>query len=411
MIRNSITVLLIEDNPADARLIKEMLAESSPGDFKLEWFDRLSMGIEYLKDHSVDVVLLDLTLPDSTGIATFEKLFKHAPHLPIIVLTGVNDEQMAIESMRSGLQDYLIKNKVDGEMLSRSMSYSIERKRLEEALRTAHDQQEMRVKQRTLELSNANQALRDEIAERKKVEQELKDSKELADLYVDLMAHDISNMHQIAMSQLSLAHEIMEEDGKLERDDKELIETPLLTLERSARLIENVRKLQKLRAGEYKMEPIDLGRLLAEVIEEYSCVPDMNVTIGYVPVQGYCVWSNLLLKDVFANIIGNAIKHSSRSASIGIGVSKVNENGNAFYCVAIEDNGPGIPDDRKEEVFHRFKRGNTKARGTGLGLYIVKTLVESYYGHVKVEDRVPGDHTKGSKFLVYLPLIDKEGRC
>ena len=80
-------------------------------------------------------------------------------------------------------------------------------------------------------------------------------------------------------------------------------------------------------------------------------------------------------------------------------------NGNLFYRVAIEDNGSGIPDDKKEEVFQRFKRGQTKAKGTGLGLYLVKSLVEGFGGYVEVQNRVLVDYTKGTRFLVYLPGI------
>jgi signal transduction histidine kinase len=71
--------------------------------------------------------------------------------------------------------------------------------------------------------------------------------------------------------------------------------------------------------------------------------------------------------------------------------------------VPVEDNGPGVPDGMKGKIFNRLQRGNTKARGMGLGLYIARALVESYGGSVEAEDRVPGDHTKGAKFLVYLP--------
>jgi signal transduction histidine kinase len=76
--------------------------------------------------------------------------------------------------------------------------------------------------------------------------------------------------------------------------------------------------------------------------------------------------------------------------------------------VAFEDNGNGIPDDMKEEVFHRFRRGQTNARGTGLGLYLVKSLVDGFGGYVEIENRVLGDHTKGTRFLVYLPAIEEE---
>jgi PAS domain S-box-containing protein len=247
-----------------------------------------------------------------------------------------------------------------------------------------------------------------DITEIKKAEEELKEAKDQAELYLDLMGHDISNMHQIAMSQLELAQETLAEEGKLECDEKELIDTPLNTLERSAKLIDNVRKLQKLKAGEYKPEVIDLGTILTDVVTENSKILNKDVTINYNHAQGYLVKANPLLKDVFTNLVGNAIKHSNSRTTIDIEVNKINDSGLPFYKVTVEDNGPGIPDSKKEEVFHRFKRGQTQARGIGLGLYIVKTLVESFHGRVTVEDRVPGDYTKGSRFSVYLPVAEDE---
>jgi PAS domain S-box-containing protein len=260
-----------------------------------------------------------------------------------------------------------------------------ERKRAEEELRRAHSDLEKKVEERT---------------------KELKYEKIQAELYLDLMGHDMSNMHQIIEAQLELAQELMAEKGRLEGDKKDLIDTPLQTLKRSNRLIDNVRKLQKLRAGEYKTEAIDIGRLLTEVVEEYSSVPGKDIAIDYSPIRGNIVMANPLLKDVFNNLVGNAIKHSNHSIKIWVKVDRVNEYGSPFYRIAIEDNGPGIPDSKKDEVFHRFRRGQTRVRGTGLGLYIVMTLVESFHGRVKVEDRVPGDHTKGSRFLVYLPVAE-----
>ena len=120
--------------------------------------------------------------------------------------------------------------------------------------------------------------------------------------------------------------------------------------------------------------------------------------------------ANPLLKDVFSNLVDNAVKHSGGPLALVVNVSKVSLNGSAYYRVAIEDNGNGIPDDKKEEVFHRFKRGQTKARGTGLGLYLVKTLVEGFGGYVEIQNRVLEDYTKGTRFLVYLPVMEEE-RC
>ena len=91
-------------------------------------------------------------------------------------------------------------------------------------------------------------------------------------------------------------------------------------------------------------------------------------------------------------------------------VSKVFEDGREYYRTIVEDNGPGIPDDMKDRIFSRLLRGGTKASGAGLGLYLVRRLVEDYHGRVWAEDRVPGDHTKGAKFIVLLPVASASAR-
>jgi diguanylate cyclase (GGDEF)-like protein len=128
------TVLLIEDNPGDARLIELMLSEDPDTPFRLSCVDRLSRGLEFLSSQKPGIVLLDLSLPDSHGLETFDKVFAHSPAVPIIVLTGNDDQMLALSAVKTGAQDYLVKGKLDRELLVRAMHYSIERKRYQEQL-------------------------------------------------------------------------------------------------------------------------------------------------------------------------------------------------------------------------------------------------------------------------------------
>jgi len=125
-------ILLIEDNPGDARLIKEYLKEVSNSEFAVEIAGKLQDGINILANTDMDTVLLDLNLPDSKGLETFEKVIAIAPKVPSIVLTGLDDEGTALKAVQRGAQDYLVKDKVDGELLKRSIRYAIERKKSEE---------------------------------------------------------------------------------------------------------------------------------------------------------------------------------------------------------------------------------------------------------------------------------------
>ncbi len=136
-------LLLVEDNPGDVGLIRAALWEDSSGDatFELVHADRLSAALKALKENAFDLVLLDLSLPDATGIATVLRMKQVAPALPIVIMTGLNDEAVAIEAMRNGAQDYLVKGNVDSGMLRRALRYAIERKRVETQIQQLRDQE------------------------------------------------------------------------------------------------------------------------------------------------------------------------------------------------------------------------------------------------------------------------------
>jgi len=126
-----IKVLLIEDSPGDARLIEEMLSEVNGTPFDVENVSRLSDGLTRIAKGGIDAVLLDLGLPDSVGLDTFKKIQDHAPEVPIVMLTGLDDTELALEGMRMGAQDYLVKGSADGDLLARTLRYAIERKAAE----------------------------------------------------------------------------------------------------------------------------------------------------------------------------------------------------------------------------------------------------------------------------------------
>jgi diguanylate cyclase (GGDEF)-like protein len=139
-----INVLLVEDNPGDARLMQEMLVPSKfdrAYEFSITRTDRLQSALEKLAEESFQILLLDLYLPDSSGLESLRLMRSRHPQLPIIVLTGTDDEKIAFQAVQEGAQDFLIKGQVDGQLLVRSMRYAIERKRLGERLQymATHD--------------------------------------------------------------------------------------------------------------------------------------------------------------------------------------------------------------------------------------------------------------------------------
>lgn len=130
----NVKVLIIEDNPGDARLTREML-KGPESDFTIEAADRLGAGLDLLASHDIDIVLLDMGLPDSNGLEALEKLQTGFPSQPVVIMTGMDDETLGIKAVQLGAQDYLVKGQVDGALLRRSIKYAIERKRLVDDLK------------------------------------------------------------------------------------------------------------------------------------------------------------------------------------------------------------------------------------------------------------------------------------
>jgi len=152
----ALRVLLVEDNPGDARLIKEMLREFTGAFLHLDWVGSLSAGLECLSAGGIDVALLDLSLPDSQGLDTVARVQARAPHLPIIVMTGLDDEALAVRAVRGGAQDYLVKGQVDSNLLVRAIGYAIARKRAEEEIRRGYRLQTVLNKMLRISLENTS---------------------------------------------------------------------------------------------------------------------------------------------------------------------------------------------------------------------------------------------------------------
>jgi two-component system, cell cycle response regulator len=130
-IRGPSTVLLVEDNPADAFLARRILADAEDPSPTVETEDRLAGAIQRLARGGVDVVVLDLSLPDSTGLDSFDRLRREAPGVPLVILSGLEDQAIAMEAVRRGAQDFLVKGRFNGWTLSRTLRYAIERQRLQ----------------------------------------------------------------------------------------------------------------------------------------------------------------------------------------------------------------------------------------------------------------------------------------
>jgi diguanylate cyclase (GGDEF)-like protein len=170
-----IDVLLVEDNRGDARLIELMVAQAPRGLLELATVDNLTAGIAYLQSRTTDVLLLDLGLPESTGLDTLKKVLAAVPAPPAVVaLSSLSDEEIAVQAVQLGAQDYLIKGQLDAAALLRAVRYALERSQARQALQRAHDELDQRVMERTHELANTIEALHAEIAERKQADERIR---------------------------------------------------------------------------------------------------------------------------------------------------------------------------------------------------------------------------------------------
>jgi signal transduction histidine kinase len=211
-------------------------------------------------------------------------------------------------------------------------------------------------------------------------------------------------MNMVALGFLEMADDKLKTAGKLDMDDEPMIQKSIENIKNSSMLIDNVRKLQREREGEFKIKAIDLADVLASVRDQYLNVPGRDVSIN-LKVAGKCVvFANDLIRDVFSNLVGNCVKHSTGPLTIDICMDYGEEAGAKYCRVSVEDNGPGIPDAMKSLIFDRSHTVK-KLRGRGLGLYIVNTLVADFHGRVWAENRVPGDYTKGTRVVVMLQAV------
>ena len=178
MSEGTLRILLVEDSLSDAALLEESLSQGGNEGFEFTLAEDWNEATAHLRNESFDALLLDLSLPDTTGRDTFVRARAEAPELPIVVLTGVADEAVGLEAVRHGIQDYLIKGQAFGRQTARAIRYAIERKQAEAAIKQAEanlqrerDQLEDRVRGRTSELSESNRALQAEMARRQRAEE------------------------------------------------------------------------------------------------------------------------------------------------------------------------------------------------------------------------------------------------
>jgi len=226
-----------------------------------------------------------------------------------------------------------------------------------------------------------------------------------AEFYKDLFSHDINNILQAILSGMQLCEAEIDDEGEIQKDIRIIISQVL----RGANLVLNIRKLSQLEEIEISLKRTEIYNILINSIDFVkNSYQDkkIKITVDSVSKQLY-VQVNELIRDVFENILYNAIKHNkSVIPEIEVKISKEQKLDVNYLKMEFHDNGVGISDPRKEKVFQRGYGKNKNVQGMGLGLSLVKTIIEKCHGEIWIEDRVNGDYSKGSNFVLLIPEVN-----
>jgi signal transduction histidine kinase len=363
--------LLIEDNQGDADLVRLRLVESN-SDLAVSCADRLSTGLEALAGSPPAVVLLDLNLPDSHGAETFREVLNKAPGVPVVVLSGGDDEELALKAIHQGAQDYLVKGQFDGRQLGRAMRYAVER----QALLTS------------LDMSRKQQL-------------------QFKDQFLSHVSHELR-------TPLTCAHQFVtilldELAGPITPEQRDHLETVLRSVNQLRVMISDLIDATRAESGKTRIEQRCV--VIGEVVQQAIAMLRVTAEEKRVGLEAHLdariplVWADPdRVFQALINLIENAIKFTPPQGSILVEARLMDLDPNFVY-LSVEDTGSGIRPEAKALIFERLFQapGATESSrtGLGLGLYITKELVQLHGGRIWVESQLG----YGSTFSFTLPLF------
>ena len=371
MTSSSKRVLLIEDNPGDADLIRLRLVEGKSG-ADVACVDRLADGLDSISHDPPSVVLLDLNLPDSRGAETFRNLLSKAPGVPVVVLSGQDDEELALKAVHQGVQDYLVKGAFDSKQLARAMRYAMER----QALLTS------------LDMSRKQQL-------------------QFKDQFLSHVSHELrtplTSIHQFVTILLDgLA-------GPVSPEHREHLETILRSARQLRTMIGDLLEASRTDSGKVHVERrcISAGALVhhaVSMMQASAAAKGVGLEMAVdarVPLV-YADPDRVL--QVLTNLIDNAIKFTPAEGSVVVRACLA-ETDPEFVYLSVTDTGRGISPEHRALIFERLYQDPNASDGSrtglGLGLYIAKELVRLHGGRIWVES----ESGQGSIFSFTLPLF------
>lgn len=370
-----VSVLLVEDNDLDARMIQRMLQQLEGQPFDLFRLTNRADAEAYLRQHSPDAILLDLGLPDGSGLDALTRVGRAARQVPIVVLTGNDDQRIATQAIRGAAQDYLVKWEFDAHGLSRSIRYAIGRQLSEVKLREAKEMAEQ-----------ANRAKSEFLA---KMSHEIRTP-----------MNTVLGMAEL-LSESPLAASQRDYLTRIQRAGAHLLE-----------LIDDILDLSRLEVGMLSIDPkpFRLSELVQETVdlmEEPARRKGLTLRHSVSPeLPDYLLGDPRRLRQVLTNLLGNAVKFTD------VGGAELRVTGEpradaAALTLVVEDTGPGIAPEEMKRIFSPFVQGQAGTavrQGTGLGLNISTKLVELMGGTLTVTS----EPDVGSRFEIHLslPLAD-----
>lgn len=353
---DTLSILLVEDNPGDANLVEHHLRRGSYPDvsdqYEITHVESFDTALGAIEESTFDLVLLDLGLPECSGLDTVEQFLPEVSTVPVVVLTGLDDKQTAVEAIQKGAQDYLPKDDLSTDVLMRSIRYAIERKKQELTLRKQTDQMRF---------------------------------------FNSVLRHDVGNGMDVIRRNAQLL------DRDVEGDAADRAATILSWSDDIIGLTRKVRRMLDAVAGDDDLDrsPVQLDPVLRERIEQARSV-DEDATIEASTPDDVGVYADDMLGAVFGNLLSNAVEHNDKEEPrVRVDVTQRTNT----VVVEIADNGPGISDGAKEAIFGWGE--SRQSSDGGFGLYFVKTMLEHYGGGVEILDNEP----EGSVFRVTLDAV------
>jgi signal transduction histidine kinase len=366
-------VLVVEDNPADAASLLDVFARAASEEFRPTHLSRLDAALVHLSKSPVDVVVIDQGLPDATGLLALQRLHAAAPSLPVVVLSGGQDFEVAVEALRQGAQDYLVKGSVEDQALPRSVRFAMERHRLFTEADLVRKRQ-LQVKDEFF--SHVSHELRSPLTA----------IYEFASILVDGIAGECN------ACQRGYLNIVLRNASQLES------------------MIDDLLEVTRAETGKLTIEPqrTSLQAIVQEAMETVSAVAAANhlKLCSQLQTDAPPVYADpVRLRQVFLNLLNNAIKFTPDQGTVTVR-TETSAHHPKHMLASVADTGCGIPADAVDHIFERLYQSSDDGvragrKGLGLGLYISKELIHRQAGNIWVESELG----KGSTFFFTTPIF------